>query len=280
MNILDRIKELYPQFTRKQKNIADYMTTNPGDICYITLAQLSHNTSSSELTLLRFCQKVGCNSFLELKDEFRDYTQQMIQKVSAPDYIVPADTCQSESEKSTLLLNICNMETKTASDFFSNLNPNDIANICKTIKKKKRILIFAHDISKISGEFLAFRLRLLFLNVSLVDLEDIADTQKQLEKLSEQDMVIFFSFPKYYFPLESIAKKAKESGASILTITDSHASPAANFSHYILICPTETKIFYNTLTLPIAMINLISSYLAVDLMPPEKRQDFIDTLSS
>ena len=30
MNILDRIKELYPQFTRKQKNIADYMTTNPG----------------------------------------------------------------------------------------------------------------------------------------------------------------------------------------------------------------------------------------------------------
>lgn len=272
MNILDRIKELYPQFTRKQKNIADYMTTNPGDICYITLAQ--------ELTLLRFCQKVGCNSFLELKDEFRDYTQQMIQKVSAPDYIVPADTCQSESEKSTLLLNICNMETKTASDFFSNLNPNDIANICKTIKKKKRILIFAHDISKIPGEFLAFRLRLLFLNVSLVDLEDIADTQKQLEKLSEQDMVIFFSFPKYYFPLESIAKKAKESGASILTITDSYASPAANFSHYILICPTETKIFYNTLTLPIAMINLISSYLAVDLMPPAKRQDFIDTLSS
>lgn len=80
--------------------------------------------------------------------------------------------------------------------------------------------------------------------------------------------------------MESIAKKAKESGASILTITDSYASPAANFSHYILICPTETKIFYNTLTLPIAMINLISSYLAVDLMPPAKRQDFIDTLSS
>lgn len=37
MNILDRIKELYPQFTRKQKSIADYMTSNPGDICYITL---------------------------------------------------------------------------------------------------------------------------------------------------------------------------------------------------------------------------------------------------
>ena len=99
MNIIDRIKELYPQFTRKQKSIADYITTNPGDICYITLAQLSHNTSSSELTLLRFCQKVGCNNFLELKDEFRDYTQQMIQKVSAPDYVIPADAKVNQKKK-------------------------------------------------------------------------------------------------------------------------------------------------------------------------------------
>ena len=134
MNILDRIKELYPQFTRKQKSIADYITSNPGDICYITLAQLSHNTSSSELTLLRFCQKVGCNSFLELKDEFRNYTQHMIQKVSASDYNIPTNTCPNESEKAALLLNICNTEIKAASDFFSTLNPNDIANICKTIK--------------------------------------------------------------------------------------------------------------------------------------------------
>lgn len=280
MNILDRIKELYPQFTRKQKSIADYMMTNPGDICYITLAQLSHNTSSSELTLLRFCQKVGCSNFLELKDEFRDYTQHMIQKVSAPDYVIPANLCPTESEKLSLILNLCQMETEGAAEFFSKINPDYIAEICKTIKNKKRILIFAHDISKIPGEFLAFRMKLLFLNVSLVDLEDIAETQKQLETLSEDDMVVFFSFPKYYFPLESIAKEAKKSGASILTITNSYDSPAAPFSHYILICQTETKIFYNTLTLPIAMINLISSYLAVDLLPPAKRQDFIDTLSS
>lgn len=280
MNILDRIRKLYPQFTRKQKSIADYLTANPGDICYITLAQLSQKTSSSELTLLRFCQKVGCSNFLELKDEFRDYTQHMIQKVSAPDYVLPENLCPTESEKLSLILDICQMETEEAAKFFSTINPDYLSNICKTIKEKKRIIIFAHDISKIPGEFLSFRMKLLFLNVSLVDLEDIAETQKQLETLSEDDMVIFFSFPKYYFPLESIAKKAEESGAVILTITDSTSSPAAQFSHFLLLCQTATKIFYNTLTLPIAMINLISSYLAVDLLPPAKRQDFIDTLSS
>ena len=80
--------------------------------------------------------------------------------------------------------------------------------------------------------------------------------------------------------VKKVAKKAEKSCASILTITDDHSSPAVPFSQYILICQTKTEIFYNSLTLPIAMVNLISSYLAMDLLPPAKRQDFMDTLSS
>ena len=55
MDILERIEQLYPSLTRKQKYIADYLKANPEEISYITLAQLSHQTSTSELTLLRFC---------------------------------------------------------------------------------------------------------------------------------------------------------------------------------------------------------------------------------
>lgn len=265
---------------QKQKNIADYLTANPGDICYITLAQLSQKTSSSELTLLRFCQKVGCESFLDLKNEFRGYTQHMIKQVSAPAYFVPDHTSGTTSQKQSLILDICKLEAVAAADFFSNINVEHITSVAGAIKKSKRIFIFAHDISKIPGEFLVSRLKLLYLNASLVDLEDISGTQQQLEELTENDMVIFFSFPKYYFPLESIAKKAAEAGAVILTIADSISSPAANFSHYLLLCQTTTKIFYNSLTLPVALVNLLVSYLAVDVMPPARRQDFIDTLSS
>ena len=70
MDIIERIRAAYPDLTKKQKSIADYLIANPEDICYITLAQLSQNTSACEVTLLRFCQKMGCASFLELKIEF------------------------------------------------------------------------------------------------------------------------------------------------------------------------------------------------------------------
>ena len=64
MDILEHIQELYPTLTKKQKTIADYLIANPEEISYVTLAQLSQQTRSSELTLLRFCQKLGCSTLL------------------------------------------------------------------------------------------------------------------------------------------------------------------------------------------------------------------------
>lgn len=78
MDILEHLQKLYPALTKKQKTIADYLIANPEEISYITLAQLSHQTGTSELTLLRFCQKLGYSNFLDLKEQFRDYTQKMI----------------------------------------------------------------------------------------------------------------------------------------------------------------------------------------------------------
>ena len=116
MDILERIEQLYPSLTRKQKYIADYLKANPEEISYITLAQLSHQTSTSELTLLRFCHKIGCNTFLELKEQFRDYTQKMIKLTSTPTFFTPNIASGEASERAELLREICSAEASAFSD--------------------------------------------------------------------------------------------------------------------------------------------------------------------
>lgn len=280
MDILHRIREIYPSLTRKQKSIADYLLENPEDICYITLAQLSRQTSSSELTLLRFCKKVGCSSFLDLKNEFRGYTQQMIRLLSAPAFFVPEDTDTAASGKEALLTEICQQEAGRIADFTASFHPQSIISSAAAIRRSQRIFIFAHDISKILGEFLESRLHLLSFQAVLIDLEDQEKTQEYLHQLQEGDMVILFSFPKYYYPIGSIAKKAAGEGVPILTITDSATSPAAQYSTHMLLCQTTTKMFYNSLTLPMVTLNLLASCLVIDTVPAAQRTDFKKTLSS
>lgn len=280
MDVIQRIHSLYPEMTKKQKSIADYLLEFPEDISYITLAQLSRATSSSELTLLRFCQKVGYPNFLELKNAFREYTQNMVKLLSSPQYFVPDTTITDADGKSELLRQICREEADASREFFSSLDLLSIISAAEAVRKAKRIFICAHDISHILAEFLLARLKLLYFDAYLIELGDLSDTEDKLDKLTPDDLVIFIAFPKYYYPLSSIAKNAFSHGSVILTITDSISSPTVQYSKHILLCHTATRVFYNSLNLPMALANLLLSYLVIDLGPDYRSRDLSNAPSS
>lgn len=273
MDVIQKIHSVYPEMTKKQKSIADCLLESPEDISYITLAQLSQKTSSSELTLLRFCQKIGYANFLEMKNAFREYTQTMVKLLSSPQYFVPDATITDINGKSELLRQICREESEACKEFFSSLDLISVISAAEAIRAGKRIFICAHNISHILAEFLMARLQLLYFDASMINLDNLEDTQTKLEQLTPDDLVIFIAFPKYYFPLGSIAKLAFSRGASILTITDSISSPTVQYSKHLLLCHTSTKVFYNSLTLPMALANLLLSYLVIDLGPDYHSRD-------
>ena len=117
MDVIQKIHNLYPEMTRKQKSIADILLESPEDIAYITLANLSQKTSSSELTLLRFCQKLGYSNFLEMKAAFREYTQSMVKLLSSPQYFVPDATITMWRENPNFSVKSAGKKRKPASAF-------------------------------------------------------------------------------------------------------------------------------------------------------------------
>lgn len=149
----------------------------------------------------------------------------MVKLLSSPQYFVPDATITDVSGKSELLRQICREESDSCKEFFASLDLLSIISAAEAIRKSKRIFICAHDISHVLAEFLAARLKLLYFEPKMIDLNNLNDTQEKLEMLTSDDIVIFIAFPKYYYPLGSIAKNAFSRGAQILTITDSVSSP-------------------------------------------------------
>ena len=98
MNIIEIIKSNYGSLTTKQKNVADYLIHKPSDICYISLATLSKKIGYSEVTILKFCKKIGIDSFIDLKEEFRNYNQILVNKHSVSSYSVPSEITDNNSK--------------------------------------------------------------------------------------------------------------------------------------------------------------------------------------
>ena len=73
MNIIERLKEKYPEMTKKQKQIAEYMMSHVDKMSFITLKELSAETQVTEMTILNACSAFGYANFNEVKYEFRKY---------------------------------------------------------------------------------------------------------------------------------------------------------------------------------------------------------------
>jgi DNA-binding MurR/RpiR family transcriptional regulator len=67
--------------------------------------------------------------------------------------------------------------------------------------------------------------------------------------------------------VHNIAEYAECKGATVSAITDSLDSPAITDSSLNFICNTTTKLFYNSLALPIALVNLLASCIVMEMGP-------------
>ena len=262
MNIIEIIKKHYNELTNKQKEIADYLIEKPSDICYISLSNLSKKIGCSEVTILNFCKKIGFQSFIELKKEFRNYNQELVDTFSTSSYTIPPEIVDDNS-KIVFLKNFCNEEFLRISDFYNKVDLENINKLSNLIINKNIIYIFAHDASRFIASFLQNRLQILNLNTVLVDLADMKQTEYVLKQIEEEDISIFISFPNYYFSIGGIAENIKEKKCEIILITNSLQCPVSKHTNNILLCDTKTEIFYNSWLLPVAALNLLTSNVAM-----------------
>ena len=262
MNILELIKKEYNNLTRKQKEISDFLLEKPASICYISLAELSEKVNCSEITILRFCKRLGFNSFIDLKNEFRKLNKEFVEKYSSSSYSVPFNITDEDS-KTKFLMNFCNDELRKFSKFYEDIDFSIINRISNLVMERDIIYIFAHDASKVVGSSLEKRLKVLNFNIVTVDLENMRKTEYVLKQIKSNDLTIFMSFPNYYYSIDSISENISDKDCDIVLFTDSILCPVSKYTENIIICDTETEIFHNSWLLPIAAVNILTANLAM-----------------
>lgn len=266
MDSIQILKDNYQNLTRKQKAIADYLLANPEAVCYITLKELSQRTSATEVTILRMCKKLGFESYIEMKKSFRDHTQRLIKGLSEPNYILPDESLTAPEEKIRLMRQICLNEYNRSTEFYQSVDLDSVFRAARLILKAKYVMIVGQGISKIVADFFYSRISPLGINSALIDPMDMDNVQASLAKLKEDDLVIAISFPRYCTPVHNIVQYAEYRGAAVISITDSlEDSPAVTKNSLNFLCETSTKVFYNSLSLPFALVNLIASGIVLEM---------------
>ncbi len=227
--ILVPIVEKYSSFTTTELKIADFILNNPQDFLDKTASQLASLTETSPAAIIRFSRKIGFDGYSDMKVGLAKfyYNTQYFDR----DMIIN----ENDSYKACggkLLAQINDVCKATE----QNINYEDLSKIVHKIDRAKTIYLLGVGSSGTAAE--NFQQKLLRLYKKVFYISDSQINFISMVTLTEDDVVIAFSYSGNTKIIEASIKAAKKQGAYAIAITGNSESPVGQCADKCILTPS------------------------------------------
>ena len=264
--IVSTIRKNYPDFTNKQKDIANFMLTNTEGMCFMTLKELSRNTGASEVTLLKFCKSLGCENYNDLKAAFRvhaaavrkqeEFIDDSYGELSLPE--------SGEGEKNGLLWKFAADDKNNIQEFFGKMDPEEYIKAAEMICSAKNVIVCGRGVSLQLADYLITRLIINRVPCVRINTELNDDINNCIRLMNRDTLLIAISFPDYYFMTLELADHAKKRGVRVLGLTDLPTSMLTPYCERTLCAGSRNRFYLNSLAAPVCMVNMLTIAIAMN----------------
>lgn len=250
-DLLQRIQELMPQFSKSQKLIAGYILEHYEKAAYMTALKLGNAVNVSESTVVRFAIELGYEGYPQLQRSLQSHIKNRLTSLQRMD--VTRNRIGDMDPVEVVLSQDIDKIRRTISD----VNREDFAAAVNAMFSAKRIYIQGAMSSSILARFMHYYLRLILDKVTLVGSVGTSEIYQQMLHIGEGDLLVAMSFPRYASGTVQACRFARESGAKIIAITDSENSPLTSLADISLYAYSDMVSFVDSLVAPMSLINAL-----------------------
>ena len=250
-DLLKVIKDKIPSMSKGHKLIASYILDHCDKAAYLTATKLGERTGVSESTVVRFAIELGYKGYPEFQSELQ---MNIRSKLTAVQRIEVADNRIREGDilGSVLAADIRNIKTSLES---INLDSFNLA--VDMISQASSIYVIGVRSSSVLSYFVHYYLNLIFENVHMIQTSSASEMFENMLRISQKDVLIGISFPRYSKRTKNAVEFAKTRGAKIVVITDGERSPIAQYADSKLYAKSDMASFVDSLVAPLSIINAL-----------------------
>ncbi len=250
-DLIKAIREKMPKLSKSHKIIARYIIEHPDSAAYLTATKLGIASGVSESTVVRFAIEMGFKGYPEMQKSLKELIRTnmtSVQRVAAADSIISGGD---------ILSKIMNSDAEKIKITLSEVKREDFDNAVKMISEAKNVYIIGIRSASMLASFFAYHLNIILNNVTILDMTSAGEMFERLMWISEDDVFIGISFPRYSKRTRNAIEFAKKRGANILALTDSVSSPIAEKADCTLIAKSDMASFVDSLVAPLSIINAL-----------------------
>ena len=250
-DLLQRIEELMPQFSKSQKLIAGYILEHYEKAAYMTALKLGNAVNVSESTVVRFAIELGYEGYPQLQRSLQSHIKNRLTSLQRMD--VARNRMGDMDPVEVVLTQDIDKIRRTIGD----VNREDFAAAVNAIISAKRIYIQGAMSSSILARFMHYYLRLILDKVTLIGSVGTSEIYQQMLHIGDGDLLVAMSFPRYASGTIQACRFARDSGAKIIAITDSENSPLTPLADISLYAYSDMVSFVDSLVAPMSLINAL-----------------------
>lgn len=250
-DFLNQIEARLPEFSKAQKLIARYILEHYEKAAFMTASRLGATVGVSESTVVRFASEVGCEGYPELQKGLQEIIRNRLTSVQK------IEITSDQIGRNNVISKVLSMDMERIKRTMDELDTHNFDEAVQKIIHARRIYILGVRSAASLASFLQFYFNHIFNDVHLINTTSTSEMFEQLLRITDKDVLIPLSFPRYSTRTLKAAQYARNKGADVIAVTDCAASPLASVANISLLARSDMASFVDSLVAPMSVLNAL-----------------------
>jgi len=250
-DVLSVITAASEDMSKSHKKIAEYILGNYDKAAFMTAVRLARFAEVSESTVVRFAMELGYDGYPEMRRALQDTMRGKLTSVQR------IRVAKDRLGKGDILTHVLSSDIEQIRQTMEQTDSADFCRAVDAIISAKNIFILGLRSSSFLAKFMGFYFDLLFNNSRVISESPDSEVFEQIVRLSEGDLLIAISFPRYSRRTIKTMQYSRNVGAKIVAITDGIASPLTELADISLCARSDMISFLDTLVAPLSLVNAL-----------------------
>jgi len=270
-DLINQIKREFSQLSKGQKLIAEYIISNYDKAAFMTASKIGQTVGVSESTVVRFANTLGFEGYPQLQRALQEIIKTKLTTVQR------VEMGTQYTNEGDIIRKVLRSDMDNINYTLENIDYDVFQKVINEIFLADKIYIVGLRSSTALAEYFGFYLNMILDNVRIVGY-GVSDIFEQTLRVTENDLVIGISFPRYSNRTIEALRYIKEQNVKIIGITDTVQSPLNEICNYTLTAKSNMASFVDSLVAPLSLINAI--IVAVGMREKDEITEYFNKLEN
>lgn len=268
-DLVKNINDKYNSLSKGQKLLANYILNNYDKAVYLTAAKMGKIVGVSESTVVRFATILGYDGYPKLQRALEEMAKNKLNSVQR------MEVTFDRINKDNILKYVLHSDAEKIRLTAEEIDEEAFKNAIEMLLHAKKIYIIGIRSSAPLASFLSYYLGLIFEHVVMIHSNSTSELFEQLYRISEEDVLVGISFPRYSRSTLKAMEFASNRNAKLISITDSYASPMTKYCDCNLLARCDMASIADSIVAPLSIINAIIVGVC-----QQKQEEVVSTFAS